>query len=512
MLTSKEVLEKTGISRATLNNYISWGIVPRPDVLPPEPQDGAAPRIGYFPDEIVARIEEIQRLKRDGWTITRIAERFGGGQTAAPAAMPVEPGRPPPTPVQAGVRRRGDLPVLSLADATHPAYMVSDSFEVLWLNDAAASTDFFNVPRLPPDAVSQGIFKYLLRGGPDDAEPGHAVLRFHLGVAKQRGARLSDLCRDLPPEDAAAMERLYGEVERIESGLVAQVRITAGQPGVPAPVSLYALNFREGILFLYSAGAAAAGEVEGLPAPPRGVAGVAGQERLPVLTDVAVLVTGLQHSGVIWSELPAEEYFELINQIWSTLDPILKRHRGIHGKHPAEGMVCYFFPQPDSSYLWNALVAAHQMREAIRGVSKEWQLRKGWTTELYMNTGIDAGLEWLGAYRSAAQMEFIVLGETVNHAMRISDFARAGTIWVTRNLMGKLAPHERDRLQYGVRRKRHDGQEVFVPASFARVETLADARAGDEGLKPIARLPIAEVIDIAPDVGTADRTGGRPPT
>ena len=49
LLTSKEVLEACGISRATLNNYISCGIVPRPEVLPPEPSDGAAPRIGYFP-------------------------------------------------------------------------------------------------------------------------------------------------------------------------------------------------------------------------------------------------------------------------------------------------------------------------------------------------------------------------------------------------------------------------------------------------------------------------------
>ena len=31
-ITSKEVLSKTGISRATLNNYIKIGILPRPVV------------------------------------------------------------------------------------------------------------------------------------------------------------------------------------------------------------------------------------------------------------------------------------------------------------------------------------------------------------------------------------------------------------------------------------------------------------------------------------------------
>jgi hypothetical protein len=84
MLSSKEILERTGISRATLNNYISAGLVPRPDVLPPDPQDGGAPRIGYFPDDTIERIETIQRLKREGWSLGRIVESFAA--PAGPAA------------------------------------------------------------------------------------------------------------------------------------------------------------------------------------------------------------------------------------------------------------------------------------------------------------------------------------------------------------------------------------------------------------------------------------------
>src|SRR5688572_29250429 len=97
LLTSKEVLEATGISRATLNNYISSGIVPRPEVLPPEPSDGAAPRIGYFPPETIARIEEIQRLKREGWSITRITEHFTGVAAPAPSEPVAQPVSPPAT-------------------------------------------------------------------------------------------------------------------------------------------------------------------------------------------------------------------------------------------------------------------------------------------------------------------------------------------------------------------------------------------------------------------------------
>ncbi len=36
MLTSKQLLEKTGISRATMNNCIALRLLPKPDVEKPE--------------------------------------------------------------------------------------------------------------------------------------------------------------------------------------------------------------------------------------------------------------------------------------------------------------------------------------------------------------------------------------------------------------------------------------------------------------------------------------------
>lgn len=516
MLTSKEVLEKTGISRATLNNYISWGIVARPDVLPPEPQDGAAPRIGYFPDGVVQRIEEIQRLKREGWSITRIAGHFMADRPTASAvvesATPAHPPLPATTPhlrspASAGARRA--MPALSIEAPEQPAYLVNDSFEVIWLNDAAGSAGGPHPP-LPPDAVSHGVFAYLLQDAAMNVERGKAILRFHLAVARQRGAGLPELCRDVPPGQITLLERLYDDAERIDSGVVVQTRLSMGA-GLAQAVLLYAVHFREGTLFLYAPAPHLPEEIVPQRRYRDGVIGDVARTRTPALTEVAVLVTDLQNSAVLWSELPAEEYFELINQIWLTVDPIFRRFRGTHGKHPGEGMVCYFFPQPDCSYLWNAVLAAHHMREAIRAVSRQWQLRKGWTTELAMTTGIDEGLEWLGAFKSGAEVELIVLGDTVNHASGMSALSRAGAIWVTRKLVSKLRPEERQRLTFGVRRTRHDGNEVFVRSSFSRVEHLAD-RMGVEGQTPrdIARLPIAEILDIALEPGGAADRGPTP--
>jgi class 3 adenylate cyclase len=370
LLTSKEVLEATGISRATLNNYISCGIVPRPDVLPPEPSDGAAPRIGYFPPETIGRIEEIQRLKRDGWSITRITQHFTG--MAGP---------------------------------------VSDE-------PAVEATESLVIP------ATQGT--------------------------------------------AAAMS-----------------------------------------LFLGDPGATGSPQVSTLPARPEQASSAAGHRQAPSLTQVAVLVTQLQHAGRLWSELPPEEYFELINEIWLAVDPIFKRHLGMNGRHPGEGMVCYFVPRPGSSYLWNAILSAQQVREAMRRVSKQWQLRKSWTSELYMNMGIAEGLEWHGTLRPGSQ-EVTVLGDAVDHAMCISHFASDGAVWVTRNLVGKLRTDERRRLKYGVRRLDKQGRDVLVTSTFSRVENLVDMTdAGSRRLKAVARLPITEVFDVAAQAGgDPDRASG----
>jgi class 3 adenylate cyclase len=311
----------------------------------------------------------------------------------------------------------------------------------------------------------------------------------------------------LPAEDAALLSRLFNEAEPVDAGLIAHAPIPAGRAGTGKPVSLFAVQFHEGIVFLYAPGKSPYAD---LPALLTQQEPAGGRGRKPALAEVAVLVTDLQHSGRLWAELPAEEYFELVNQIWFMVDTIFRRHRGVHGKHPGEGMVGYFIAQSGSAHLWDALSAAQQVREAMRGVSKEWQLRKGWATELHMNTGIDEGREWVGSLRPDSPASVTVLGNAADQALHISNYARSGSVWVTRNLVGKLRPDERQRLTYGVRRRDGEGGEVFVAASFRRVENLADLSvAGNEGLRAIARLPIAEVLDIAAHAAPAGAGGGR---
>lgn len=209
------------------------------------------------------------------------------------------------------------------------------------------------------------------------------------------------------------------------------------------------------------------------------------------------MLADLQGSAKICSELPPNEYFELINEIWSTMDPLFRKHFGTYGKHVGDGMVYYFFPRPDSSHIFNALVCAHEVKQEMRKISNRWQLRKNWLNELHLNIGLHEGTEWLGTFQSGSNVEFAVLGDTINHAARLSDFARFGSIWATKSLVSKLSNEERNCLDFGVTRQGESGREVYIASSYAQLSTLIDLSLDrHEKLREIANLPVTEIRNI----------------
>ncbi len=351
MISSKDLLINTGISRATLNNYISYGLLSKPLVMNPGLEGGGARQLGYFPDDAVNRVDAINKLKGGGMSLAEIVAHFGGRTVpgklqAVPTALP-----------GSGVRLAGD-----------------------------------------------------------------------------------DLGRPTDEPDAESMLDFLSRRDDLIGGLL--------------------------------------------------------RSRLPVLTQLAVLVADLQGSVNICSELPAEEYFELINEIRATMGPIFRKYAATCGKHVGDGMVYYFLRQADSNYLFNALLCSQEIKLEMCKISKAWQTRKQWFNELYLNTGISEGQEWLGIFQTETSVEFVVLGETMDQAARISDFARHGAIWASKSLIGKLSGEERERVSFGVRRKTPDGREINIPSSFALLSSLVES-GGAHQLRNVASLPVTEVTGIS---------------
>ena len=506
MKSSKEIIEKTGISRATLNNYIKLGILSKPLVKQPGPEEGDAKMMGYFPEEAISRIEEVQQLKREGFTMAEVVARIGvasmpSEQVASEQGLPAPLGLASVEPVQAVPLDNRPALRLTLEDVPHPAYMVNYNFELTWYNDPARKRVLSGLDALPAHSEARNLFLLLFQSAANKDKSsyfGSELLGIHLALAKSRLAKNSvlGLLRGLDREALALAEKLYDEAavsaER-KTILDFSVELTDGA-GATENWRVFASFFREGIFVVYIPAQQYNATLLDFLSQRDAVIRDLMRKRLPVLTPLAVMVADLQNSVKICSELPPEEYFELINEIWTTMGPIFRKYYGTYGKHVGDGMVYYFFPQPDSDYIFNALACAQELKSEIRKISKKWQLRKNWLNELYLNTGLHEGQEWLGTFQTATSVEFAVLGDTINHASRLSEFARFGTIWATKNLLSKLAHKKRANIDFGITRKGADGQEHFVASSYSQLGAMVDLSNGRyEKLRDIAMLPITEI-------------------
>ncbi len=513
MLTSKELLAKAGISRATLNNYVALGILPRPVVKKPASGRERARQLGYFPDGALERIAAVRRLKKEGLSMGEIASTLrvipeGEGAPGPAAREPEHVARGAAGITVAGVEAAGVK--LTLGELEDPAYMVNQNFLVEWCNDRAATGLFGLSDKLDPEIAARSFFKLFLcspaaRHWADRDE----LLRFHLAIAKVRVPKrsLAKLGSEVSDEDWERLQAFYDEVEPAHSGTLSETHLNFARPEEePRWHSVYATFFREGILFIHRPVGTPAETILNLLARRDQLIRDVVRKRQPHLTALCVLVADLQDSVKICAELPPEEYFELVNQIWQMAERILRKYHATQGKHAGDGMVSYFFPQPDRNYILGALVCAKEIKEKMRGLSKEWQLRKNWANELYMNIGLNEGEEWFGTVHSGTSVELTVLGDTINHAGRLSDFARCGAVWVTKSLVGKMKPEERGKVRFGIRRTDEDGREIWVPATFSRLSNLIDlGKEKHEKLRDIATLTIAEVAD-----GTEDDDGTGP--
>lgn len=488
-MTSKSLLEKTGISRATLNNYINLGLIVKPEVKRVALYDGGAlTTIGYFPDWTLERIKQIQLLKQQGLPISAICQQLNANGNSIH----------PPTDIEntkyliadnvdlpennltsdavtekrnSSLYNKGQLS-LSVDNIPYPAYMINYDCGLIWINEAAQKL-FLNNSSLPVRAEDRSIIPVLLDWADSSANyQKENLLISHFNVLKNR------LHQEAFTKNIATFKQdrqqwlihCYDLASAPENSLVQDSFFNHADIGNQRIV---AISFREGVLFTYIPELEDADKVIDWLSRRDAVIRTLLSQQLPVMTPLAALVADLQDSVRICSELPPDEYFQLINQIWSSLDPIFRKYYGTYGKHTGDGMVYYFFPQPDNNYLMNAILCACEIRQTMKTITHQWMIKKGWSNQLYMNIGLNEGQEWLGTFKTNTSYEFVVLGQTINVCSRLSDFARLGKIWATKNLVSKLSPSEREIIDYGVTRDGVD-QVLFVSKTYAQISTLFD--------------------------------------
>src|SRR4030043_2429653 len=286
---------------------------------------------------------------------------------------------------------------LTINDLHCPAYLISNNFEIDWINTEAEEAIFGQNIHSITIEESRNIFRLFIGMGlMQSVESRHAILDFHMWLFKQRSSKeeLEKLFPGITKRDVKMLSDIYDIIDVSSSPVLPETYLNLNFHQESEMV--YRVNhikFREGILCVYvPADKMMKGIVELLSRRGRIIQDLL-KQRMPTLVSFSVLVADLQDSVRICTELPPDECFQLVNQIWKCMEASFKKYYGTYGKHTGDGMVYYFLKDRDSNYLMNAIHCALELRESMKILSNEWKITKGWFNDLYMNVGINEGQE-----------------------------------------------------------------------------------------------------------------------
>lgn len=514
LISSLDILDRTGLSRATLNNYIQMGILPRPQVRKPEGTGIKAKQVGYFPPSVLDAIRKIRQYKEEGYSMDEICDHMQPS-----AAHPAREGKPDEVGSEARpaaelerrtIPDKADKPdeeiyprtgemKLTINDLKCPAYLINNNFEIDWINTEAEEMIFGQSVQSIKMAEDRNIFRLFIGMGLiRSVESRHPIIDFHLGLFKRKSSKeeLEKLYQGITKRDVRIISDIMDMIDPTSPELISETYLNLNfHNDSRAVYRVNHIKFREGTLCVYApADTMMQGVVELLSRRGRIIHDLL-KQRMPTLVSFAVLVADLQDSVRICAELPPDEYFRLVNQIWKCMESSFQKYYGTYGKHTGDGMVYYFLKDRDSNYLMNAVRCALELRESMKALSNEWKMAKGWFNDLYLNIGINEGQEYFGTIPASPAIEFTALGDSVNHAGRLSDFARYGSIWTTKNLMTRLSDEERKTISYGIRRKEQD-REIMIENIFSRVVDLMPDSQKYSKFMDIAILAVTEIRGI----------------
>ena len=189
------------------------GLLPKPLVKRTQKDHGRAPRMGYFSDDAIDRVNEIHKLKKEGLTMSDISERLKvePGQKIAPGSVNEQFNSPAKT-------YSLDLDIEAI---TGPAYMVNNNFELLWWNDAAVNTVFNTDLHVQSDIAERNLMKIFMESSNfRQGEGTHwkDLLSVHLDIAKKRLTQknIFTINATLNHDDAILLSKMYESAQPIQ--------------------------------------------------------------------------------------------------------------------------------------------------------------------------------------------------------------------------------------------------------------------------------------------------------
>ena len=222
LISSLEVIDRTGISRATLNNYIKMNLLPRPFVKRPEDSSVRARMLGYFPESAIETINLIKDLKKKGFSMENIAEKLTSKSRTD--------GETPLKTISGKEDKKNDMPGSALSDKdqdgentlnvtindiSFPAYLVNYNYEIDWINEDAEKIIFGQKVRTIEEPRDRNIFMILMRNFHINEQTKQDLMEFHLRFVKEKKKKseLTDLYEDISEREKEHFEKIYDQIK-----------------------------------------------------------------------------------------------------------------------------------------------------------------------------------------------------------------------------------------------------------------------------------------------------------
>jgi class 3 adenylate cyclase/DNA-binding transcriptional MerR regulator len=492
-LSLDEVCRQAGLSRGTLHNYVRRGLITKPDLCRDHVSGHRYRKMSYFPPSVLERLAAIQQLKEAGHSLDVIADRLA---LKDQGVVPMPGVRIPPRRAS-----RMDIPA-SITQIGYPAYMLNRNWDIEWINESAEQLIFGRSITKIPNIEDRHFFKLLFTTNTRDLVTDfEAFVKSHLPLVQGDlpDPKSNPLLAPLGADSVTWLSRIWPD----EGGpkmppIDHRKEALRFRPAQPERYHRVAAIFREGTLVIWIPAIVNMEPILDFLTGRQQVITDLLMHRLPALCSMAVLVADLQNSVKISADLPPEEYFSLITEIWTRLEEPFRLYRGTMGKHSGDGVVRFFLAKPGNAtdHVVNALLCASAIRKCVADVNARWKGKKQWVNDLALNVGLHEGREWFGYIPTSPTPEFTALGDTVNIAARLSGFARGGSLWVSKQFLGTLPHDVHDHIVYGIRRQTAEG-ELWIPKTYSRVVDLLDQGAErNSKASDIANLSVTEVLQV----------------
>jgi adenylate cyclase len=165
----------------------------------------------------------------------------------------------------------------------------------------------------------------------------------------------------------------------------------------------------------------------------RGYLKLSGEQIAPV----TILVSDIRGFTTLSATMEPNDVVQMLNEMFSTLTPIIFDHKGIVDKYIGDAILAVFgSPETDDHQCEHAVMAALDMQHAMQELADRRE-RHG-LPRCDIGIGIHTGAVVHGFVGSPERMEYTVIGDTVNQASRHCDGANPCEIIISRQVYGRV--------------------------------------------------------------------------